>query len=180
MQKELAGLQHLIDALDDSRSLYAKRSATVAHPQLRELLARMACMHSLIANDLAALIVERSGEVSRRGSRPRPLRAFLLKAFARTRIDIEMVCVNHAIQREARILRGIHEAVASVRDPGLCDCLRTHQREIERASTEISCLRATMQLRMYASGPRTLAVVRSRAPAPTPQTTPHAGRQFQD
>jgi len=152
MNRELIVVQRLVDALDDSRSLYDKGADKVAHPHLRDLLERIAGTHRLIADDLAGQIVETGGGVARHGSRSGPLRTFLAEKSAQISFDIEMVYASHAVKREAGILRGFRAAVASIRDAGLCNRLRMHCRELERASMEISCLRTTMQLR---TNPRT-------------------------
>jgi len=176
MNRELIVVQRLVDALDDSRSLYDKGADKVAYPRLRDLLERIAGTHRLIADDLAGQIVEAGGGVARHGSRFGPLRTFLAEKSAQISFDIEMVYASHAVKRETGILRGFRAAIASIRDAGLCNRLRMHCRELERASMEISCLRTTMQLR---TNPRTTrAPVAVHVPARAPQIAAQINRRF--
>jgi len=148
MNRESILVQRLVSTLDDSRSLYEKAVDEVVHPHLRDLLECTIGAHWLIADDLARHISAAGGEVTRRGSRLGPLRTFLTGRSAQITLDIDMAYANFAAKREACILRGLHEATGSVRHAGLRNRLRMHCRKIERVSTQIGCLRATMQLRV--------------------------------
>ena len=144
MNGESILMQRLVRALDDSRSLYEKAVDKVVHPRLRDLLECTIGAHWLIADDLAKHIVEAGGEVARQGSRLGPLRTFLTGRSAQISFDTDMAYTNFAAQREAGILRGLHEAAGSVRHAAcaiVCGCTADRTRVHRR-------LRAMMQLRV--------------------------------
>jgi uncharacterized protein (TIGR02284 family) len=148
MNRKSAAVQRLINALDDSRLVYGKGASKVADPRLHDLLERMACTHWSIADDLAEWIVETGGKAARRGSRLVSLRTFFAEKFAQISFDVEMAYASHAVKHEAAILRDFRKTVASTRDAGLGNRLQLQCRKIEHASTEIRCLRATLELHM--------------------------------
>lgn len=171
MNGKLAIVQRLVNALDDSRGLYDEGADKATHPDLKDLLERIAGTHWLIADDLAGQMVQTGGELARQGSRLGPLRTFLAEKFAQISVDIDVVYASHAARREAGILRDFRDAAVSIRNAGLRNHLWMHCREIERASTEIRCLLTTMQLHVGLRTARALATnVHVPARLATPQT----------
>jgi hypothetical protein len=152
VNRESILVQRLVRALDDSRSLYEQAVDKVVRPKLRDLLECTIGVHWLIADDLARHIGEAGDEVTRQGSRLGPLRNFLTRRSARISLDTDMAYANFAAEREAEILRGLHEAASSVRHARLRNRLQMHCRKIERVSTGISRLRTKMQLGIGPAG----------------------------
>lgn len=170
MDRERIIVQRLINALDDARSRYDEWADKLAHPDLRDLLQRVARVHWRIAESLTAQMARTGARVRRHGSRLGPLRTCLVDKFAQMSVDIDLIYARHAVKREAGILRDFRGAADSIRDAGLCDGLRMHCREIEHASTEIRCLLTTMQLHMGSRTARALTNEHASARLTTAQT----------
>ncbi len=163
MSKEIAVVQNLIGALDDSRLQYGERAVRTAHPDLKELLERIARTHRVIADDLAGRLIAAGGKARRHGSRMGPLRARLAEGLARIGFHVETAYASQMEKREAGILHGFRNAVTRVRDIGLRNRLQLHRHEIERASMEIGCLRLAMRVNLRTV--RAAAHVSPHAPA---------------
>lgn len=147
MSRESAIVQRLIDALDDAQSWYGKQARRVVSPDLRDWLERTAGTHWVIADELGDEMIATGSNATRRGSRLGSLRTLFTERLARSNSNVDMAYASHAARWEAAILRGVRDTAKFVRDTVLRDRLKAHDREIERASTQICCLLSTMQLR---------------------------------
>jgi uncharacterized protein (TIGR02284 family) len=178
MNKEIAALQRLLYALDDSSTLFRRLAPKTTSSHLRLVLERAIKVHQWIADELAGRMTAGGGTPRPGGSLLGPLQALRANWLARISPDIELAYVAQAARCEDDVLQCFDEAVAAVPDVRLRDHLQTHLREIERACTQMEYLEPPLPIRAHTeptpqwirltsqqSGPWTTAQVRARVPA---------------
>jgi uncharacterized protein (TIGR02284 family) len=178
MNKEIAALQRLLYALDDSSTLFRRLAPKTTSSHLRLVLERAIKVHQWIADELAGRMTAAGGTPRPGGSLLGPLQALRANWLARISPDIELAYVAQVAHCEDGVLQCFDDAVAAVTDVGLRDHLQTHLREIERACTQIEHLGPPLPIQAHSeptpqwihvtaqqSGSRTVAQARGHVEA---------------
>jgi uncharacterized protein (TIGR02284 family) len=175
MDKEIATLQKLLDALNDSSILYRRLASGTASSHLKLLLGRAIRVHRWIAGELGERMRAAGGTPRHAGSLLGPLHALHTHWLARISPDVELAYVARAARREDDVLRCFDDAVGTVRNIELRDHLQAHLHKIEHACTQIEHLGPPLPAQAYAmptpqsirataqSGSRTTVQTRDRA-----------------
>lgn len=158
MHNATATLQKLINALDETSTLYLSLAHRTTNSQFTRELQRIAQTHQWIADDLAAQMTKAGGVPERGGSRWCRLRALQSNWRMRISPDIELAYVTQAARREAAVLRCFEAAIDNVTDTGLRCSLLVQSNRIERTYNQFDCF-SVLTLEQVTQAPRAARVL---------------------
>jgi len=149
MSHEIATLQHLLHALDDSSMLYRQLAPKTTSSHLKLLLERAVRTHQWIASELAERMLATGGDPERGGSLLGPLHALHANWLARIGPDLERAYVAQALRCEDRVMQRFDEAAAEVTDAKLRNLLQAQERLMENVCTQLGCLGPPVPVSAY-------------------------------
>jgi uncharacterized protein (TIGR02284 family) len=172
MNREIAILQKLLHALNDSSTLYRRLAPKTTSSHFRLLLERAIRTHQWIADDLAERMKLIGGKPKRDGSLLGPVRALHGNWLARVSPDIEQAYAAEALRREDAVLQSFDGAIAEATDAELRKLLQMRERLMESVRTQIECLGPPLPKPPYAD-PAPTQSLRATVHPSEPRTTAH-------
>jgi uncharacterized protein (TIGR02284 family) len=178
MSKEIAALQKLLDALNDSSILYRRLAPKTTSSHLKLLLERAIRIHQWIAEELAERMTTAGGTPKPGGSLLGPLQALRANWLARISPDVELAYVSQALQREDAVLQRFDAVIAEATDTELRSLLQTQEHLMGNVRTQIECLGPPLPVQAY--GEPVPQLIQATAYRSAPLIAVHArGRHLQ-
>ena len=177
MSKENAALQKLLDALNDSSTLYRRLAPKTTSSHLKLLLERAIRVHQWIADELAERMTTAGGTPRPGGSLLGPLQALRANWLARISPDIELAYVAQTLQREDAVLQRFDAVIADATDTELRSLLQSQEHLMGNVRTQIEHLGPPLPIQAHTEP--TQQWIRATAHQPDPRTTAQARARVQ-